>query len=133
MSEAPKFRTPSSRHFAGGLSIPKQSGNSVFTIDTAQVEADVSEINTEKARRSGNQFTTNSGRIYSFHDDILYPVQGPGITQLSSQQYNLLVMFKKTPDKGELTSAKLLEKGILSSEEVSQVKQLARQFGFISG
>jgi hypothetical protein len=41
-------------------------------------------------------------------------------------------MFKKEPQKGELSSAKLLEKGILSSEEITQVKQLARQFGFIN-
>jgi hypothetical protein len=60
----------------------------VFTIDVAQVQADYEEIITGKALRIGDQFTTNSGRIYSFHNDIVYPVQGPGIIQISSLQYS---------------------------------------------
>ena len=123
--EAQTFRVPSDRHFPGSLSIPKKAGNSLFTIPRSEVQKDVEEINGGKAVKSGSQFTTASGRIYGFHDDILFPISGPGIVQLSSQQYNLLVLFQDDPQKGAQSLQKLLEKGIMSPADAEVVKKLA--------
>jgi hypothetical protein len=125
------FKFPSSRHFYNGLTIPKQAGNSIFTISKNQVKPDVEEINNGAAQREGNLFVVSSGRSYGVHDDILYPIEGPGIVNLSSQQYNLLVQFKKSPENALKTKNKLLEKGIISTDDGNLVETLASFFSFV--
>lgn len=129
--EAPNLNPPSDRHYPNRVSIPKEH-NSMFLISKSEVMQDVEEINSGKATRIGNEFTTSSGRIYSFHDKVLYPVKGPGILPLSRQQYSLLVQLRKTPENGLKTADILVQKGFLSEAEVAQVKKLARDAGFIS-
>jgi hypothetical protein len=127
----PTFRPPSNRHFLDSLSLPKAAGNSVFVIPRGEVAADVAEINAGSAPRSGTEFTTSSGRIYSYHDDILYPVRGPGIEELPSHIYNLLKQLKGDPDKGQKSIEKQREKGIISAEDAERTLRLARLAGFI--
>ncbi len=127
-----QLRFPSNRHFSSGLSIPKAAGNSIFTIEKSLVQIDVDEINLGKAVKNGKVFTTSSGRQYGYHDDILYPISGEGIEQLSSQEYNLLKQYKKAPNKATQTIAILVDKNIMDDDRANFIKQLAILFGFIS-
>lgn len=125
------LRSPSRRHYPSSLSTPKKAGNSLFDISKSEVLSDVDEINSGKAKRDGNMFTTSSTRIYSFHDDILYPVSGPGIIEVESYQYNLLKAFKKSPENAENQLSRLTVKGIVSSEDANYIRELAERFGFM--
>jgi hypothetical protein len=126
------LRFPNNRHFISGLSIPKAAGNSLFTIDKSLVQVDVDEINDGKANKTGNTFNTSSGRIYGFHDDILYPISGPGIEQLSSQEYKLLKQFKKDENKAMQTMNILVSKGFIPGDRANLVKKIAQYFGLTS-
>jgi hypothetical protein len=126
------LRFPSTRHFISGLSIPKKAGNSIFTIDKSLVQTDVDEINSGQATKSGNTFTTSSGRKYGFHDDILYPISGSGIEELSSQEYKLLKQFKNDESKALQTMNVLGTKKILATNRAALVKSIAHQFGLTS-
>ncbi|NEO94363.1 MAG: hypothetical protein F6K56_30885 [Moorea sp. SIO3G5] len=126
------LRFPNNRHFVSGLSIPKATGNSLFTIDKSLVQVDVNEINNGNATKTGNTFTTSSGRRYGFHDDILYPIDGPGIEKLSSQEYKLLKQFKQDDKKAMQTINVLVSKGILAEHRANLVKKIAQNFGLTS-
>ncbi|MBV6625824.1 MAG: DUF4157 domain-containing protein [Rivularia sp. (in: Bacteria)] len=126
------LRFPSNRHFVSGLSIPKAAGNSLFIIDKSLVKADVDEINDGNASKKDNTFTTSSGRVYGFHDDILYPISGPGIEKLSSQEYKLLKQFKQDENKAVQTINVLVSKGILQDDRANLVKKIAQDFGLSS-
>lgn len=134
------LRTPSDRHYLGSLSVPKKSGNSVFVdVTKEQVRKDIDEINAGKATRhvgpSGEEtFETSSGRVYSYHDDIAYPVRGPGIEELSSPQYNTLKNFqdhlKADPAKADAGLEKALDaqtkNGSMTAEQADKVRDLAK-------
>ena len=123
---------PCNRHFISGLSIPKAAGNSIFTIEKSLVQIDVDEINPGKAVKKGNVFTASSGREYGYHDDILYPISGEGIEQLSSQEYKLLKQLKNAPNKAQQIIEHLVNKNIMDNDRAELIKQLAILFGFIS-
>jgi len=126
------LRFPSDRHFLSGLSIPKAAGNSIFLIEKSLVQNDVNEINSGQATREDNTFTTSSGRIYSFHDNILYPIEGTGIVKVSSQEYKLLKQFKQNKDKAMQTMNILVAKEIISSDRADLIKEIAQNFCSIS-
>ena len=126
------LRFPSNRHFSSGISIPKAAGNSIFTIEKSLVQVDVDEINLGKAVKNGKVFTTSSGRQYGYHDDILYPISGEGIEQLSSQEYKLLKQYKNAPNQAKQTIERLVTKNIMDNDRAELIKQLAIIFGFIS-
>jgi hypothetical protein len=119
------LRPPSNRHFLNSLSIPKKSGNSLFTIGKDQVAKDLEEIHKlGDVIRQGDNFVTSSGRVYGFHDDIIYPISGPGIVNVTSQECNILIQFRKNPEKAMKTLSVLEEKGILDSSKVARVRNL---------
>jgi hypothetical protein len=124
---------PHKRHFVPSVTIPKVAGNSVFAknVTKKDVIVDVKEINDGRATKVGNEFITSSGRVYGYHNNIVYPKRGPRIIELSSPQYNLLVLFKKDATKGHRTKAIITKKGIMSKDDADQVEELARQFGLI--
>ncbi|NET61993.1 MAG: hypothetical protein F6K47_39500 [Symploca sp. SIO2E6] len=126
------LRFPSDRHFLSGLSIPKAAGNSIFLIDKSLVQNDVNEINSGQATREDNKFTTSSGRIYGFHHDILYPIEGLGIVNLSSQEYKLLKQFKQNKDKAMQTMNILVSREIISSDRADLIRKISQDFGLIS-
>ncbi|NEQ65972.1 MAG: hypothetical protein F6K21_10810 [Symploca sp. SIO2D2] len=126
------LRFPSDRHFLSGLSIPKAAGNSIFLIEKSLVQNDVNEINSGQATREDNTFTTSSGRIYSFHYNILYPIEGPGIVKVPSQKYKLLKQFKQNKDKAMQTMNILVTKEIISSDRADLIKEIAQNSGSIS-
>ncbi len=119
---------PGGRHFIGKLTIPKQAGNALFTVEKDEVKGDVEEINSGFAAREGNTFITSSGRRYGFHDDILFPVEGSGIVSITSLQYNVLRQFQVDPQKAFKTLSILVKKGIMSYEEAEVVERLVRDF-----
>jgi len=104
------LRFPSDRHFLNSLSKPKMSGNSLFVMGDSV--------------RDGEQFTVSSGRVYSFHDDILYPVSGPGIVNVTSKEYNILVQFRKHPENAEKSLVIMESCGIFDQTEVARVRYL---------
>lgn len=70
-------------------------------------------------------------RKYSFHDAILYPIDGPGIIQLESYKYNLLLVFKRDPENARKQLSAQQSKGIIRIDDAQEIEQLAKQFGFI--
>ena len=106
------------------LSIPKSAGNTVITTGKAEILSEVAEINAGQAVREGSTFTTSSGRIYGFHDDILYPISGPGTISLSNMQYNLLKIGINNPPAALSQMSHLVNKGILTAEQASQIRSL---------
>jgi len=119
------LRFPSDRHFLNSLSKPKMSGNSLFVIEKEDVRVDLKEIHSMgDSVRDGGQFTVSSGRIYSFHDDILYPVSGPGIVNVTSKEYNILVQFRKHPENAAKSLAIMESGGIFDQTEAARVRYL---------
>jgi hypothetical protein len=107
------------------LSIPQKSGNSLFTIGKAQVAKDLEEIHKQgDAIRQGENFVTSSGRVYGFHDDLIYPISGTDIVNVTSQECNILIQFRKNPENAMKTFSILPEKGILDSSQVARVRSL---------
>ncbi|MDQ1818181.1 hypothetical protein RBA41_33275, partial [Massilia sp. CCM 9210] len=109
--------TLSKRHLLGSLGMPKATGNSLFLGPRAEAVADVAEIRSGVAVRDGNFFTTSSGRVWERHDSSVHPVSGPGVVDVSSREYNILVMGQKQGiDKAIYTTGKQLENGVISPE-----------------
>ena len=70
------------------------------------VASDVAAINEGKATRVGQNWVVN-GRTYGVHDGTLYPIQGPGLHQLSNRAYKALGVFNQfgnTPRAAEILS-----------------------------
>jgi hypothetical protein len=101
------FRAPAARHYIRNItqgSVTK-SLNTVIEpgIDVAK---DVSAINSGLAKRVGSTFEIN-GRVYGFHDDILFPISGSGFHQLNRGAYQALGVLNKfgdTPRAREILS-----------------------------
>lgn len=126
------YRPPAKRHYLTSLFLPKTAGNSIFVgIGKAEVDADVAEINSGKATRAGDRFTTSSGRVFGFHDDILFPISGPGIEPISSPQYKVLMLFKEDKEKGLKTLQIFKEKNLMDEKDAAKVEDLARKAGFL--
>jgi len=114
----------SNRHFLNGLSIPKKSGNSLFAIGKEQVAKDLEEVHKRGDAIRSYDFVTSSGRVYGLHDDIIYPISGHGIVNVTSQECNILIQFRKNPENAMKTLRVLEEKGILNSSQVARVRSL---------
>ncbi|MDQ0045676.1 LysM peptidoglycan-binding domain-containing protein [Variovorax boronicumulans] len=117
--------TLSQRHLLGKLTVPKATGNSLFTGDRADAFADVAEIRLGLAVREGQEFSTSSGRIWGMHDTSLHPISGPNVINISSQEYKVLAQAQKQGgDRALMTLENLASKNILDSDQVARTKSL---------
>jgi hypothetical protein len=58
------------------------------------VAGDVAAINAGQATRSGANFIVN-GRTYGVHNGTLFPISGPGLTQLNRSAFKSFGVFNK--------------------------------------
>ncbi|SCC24963.1 RHS repeat-associated core domain-containing protein, partial [Gilliamella intestini] len=115
----------SDRHLLDRVSIPKATGNSIFTGTRTEALADLAEIKSGVAIRDGELFTTSSGRVWGIHNNSVHPVSGPGVVNISSLEYNILVQARKRGKDNALITLGHLEKNKkLSSEKIERVKIL---------
>ncbi|WP_239423800.1 hypothetical protein [Snodgrassella communis] len=115
----------SERHLLDKVTIPKKTGNSIFTGTRAEALADLAEIKSGKAVRNGELFTTSSGRVWGMHNNSVHPVSGPGVVNISSLEYNVLAQAKKRGKDNALNTLNHLEKNNqLTSEQVGRTKKL---------
>ncbi|MBD9483161.1 hypothetical protein IB229_09275 [Pseudomonas sp. PDM14] len=118
--------TLSQRHFPHKVTIPKQTGNTMYTVAPEVVARDLAEIHRLGDQiRTGETFTPSSGRTFGIHDGSIHPISGPGTMNITSAEYNILVTAKK---KGLDNARKSLEmmtgKGIFSAEQRTRTAQL---------
>lgn len=120
--------TLSERHFPHRVSIPKKTGNTMYTVSPEVVARDLQEIHEAGEKvRSGEIFKTSSGRVFGIHDQSLHPISGPGTVNITSAEYNILVTAKK---KGMDNARKSLEvmtgKGIFTAEQKARTSLLLK-------
>ncbi|OCG61501.1 RHS repeat domain-containing protein [Gilliamella sp. Fer4-1] len=115
----------SDRHLLDRVSIPKSTGNSIFTGTRTEALADLAKIKSGVAIRDGELFTTSSGRVWGIHNNSVHPISGPGVVNISSLEYNILVQARKRGKDNALITLGHLEKNKkLSSEKVERIKIL---------
>ena len=119
--------TLSKRHFLGSLSIPKATGNSLFLGEKAAAMADLAEIQSGTALRTGEFFETSSNRIWGIHNGSIHPVSGPDVVNVSSMEYNVLVQAQKQgAERAILTLEKMSEKQLLTTEQVARTHDILK-------
>ncbi|MBH3428106.1 hypothetical protein [Pseudomonas alkylphenolica] len=97
----------SQRHFPHKVTIPKKTGNTMYTVPAEIVAKDLKEIHSHgEAIRKGETFITSSGRAYGTHEASIHPISGPGVINITSTEYNVLITAKK---KGMASARKFLE------------------------
>ncbi|MBL4900934.1 MAG: DUF637 domain-containing protein [Colwellia sp.] len=109
----------SSRHLPNKVSIPKKTGNTMLTVSTKEVAADLAEIHLlGDAIRSGETFAVSSGRVYGIHNGSVHPISGPGTVNITSPEYNILVTARKNSLENAHKSLNVMtEKGYLSAAQ----------------
>ena len=123
------LKPPAQRHYLKTLTMPKSAGNTIFTtIGKEEVMLDVGVIKKKCDKiRIGNKFIVPPhGRVYGYHDNVLYPISGPGTEQLDSQEYNLLMLYKKSRATGEKSLEIMGLKTIISQSQYEKVKRLMK-------
>lgn len=118
--------TLSERHFPHRVTIPKKTGNTMYTVSPEEVAKDLREIHMNgESIRQGEFFHTSSGRVYGLHENSIHPVSGPGTVNITSAEYNVLISAKK---KGLENARKTLDimtqKGIFTAEQKARTSQL---------
>ncbi|MCO6527143.1 MAG: VENN motif pre-toxin domain-containing protein [Snodgrassella sp.] len=115
----------SERHLLDKVTIPKKTGNSIFTGTRAEALADLAEIKSGKAVRNGELFTTSSGRVWGMHNNSVHPVSGPGVVNITSQEYKTLVQAKKHGKESVINTLNhLQQKKLLTPEQVQRTKSI---------
>ncbi|WP_238791189.1 hypothetical protein [Snodgrassella sp. ESL0253] len=115
----------SERHLLDKVTIPKKTGNSIFTGTRAEALADLAEIKSGKAVRNGELFTTSSGRVWGMHNNSVHPVSGPGVVNITSQEYKTLVQAKKHGKESAINTLNhLQQKKLLTPEQVQRTKSI---------
>ncbi|NHZ42497.1 hemagglutinin repeat-containing protein [Massilia aquatica] len=91
------LKAPNPRHYADKVKQNTNVGDENTVIDRSVVDisADVLAINLGKAEKIGRVYHLENGRAYSFHDDILYPVSGPGLYPLDRGEFKALGVLNK--------------------------------------
>lgn len=126
--------TLSKRHLLGSLSIPKATGNSLFLGPKTAAMADLAEIQSGAALRTGELFETSSGRTWGMHNSSVHPVSGPDIVNVSSMEYNILVHAQKQgTDKAILMLEKMSEKRLLTTDQVARTREILNIAGAKNG
>jgi hypothetical protein len=112
----------SMRHFANNVTKPKATGNTMFLISKEEARVDLNEIHEKgDAIRNGDKFTTSSGRIFGIHDGSVHPIEGQGLVDITSKEYNILVTAKKRSVSDAMKELNYLsEKKMLTSEQISR-------------
>lgn len=119
----------STRHYPQNVTIPKKTGNTMFTISKTEVAKDLDEIHRlGDAIRKGETFHPSSGRVYKIHEGSVHPVSGsPGTVDITSMEYNILVTAKKKGiEKAQLQISKMSEKGLLNSDQIKRTELLIK-------
>lgn len=118
--------TLSERHFPHRVSIPKKTGNTMYTVPPEVVANDLKEIHAVgESIRSGETFKTSSGRVFGTHDQSLHPISGPGTVNITSAEYNILVTAKKKGmDNARQSLEVMSKKGIFTAEQQTRTNQL---------
>ncbi|MWP63290.1 hypothetical protein GQ593_13210, partial [Gilliamella sp. Pas-s25] len=89
--------------------------------------ADLAEIKSGVAIRDGELFTTSSGRVWGIHNNSVHPVSGPGVVNISSLEYKVLIQAKKYgKDKAIITLNHLEKKKILDPEQIKRTKAILK-------
>jgi len=118
--------TLSERHFPHRVTIPKKTGNTMYTVPPEVITKDLQEIHKLGDNiRTGETFKTSSDRVFGIHEDSIHPISGPGTINITSAEYNILVTARK---KGMGNARKSLDvmtqKGIFTNEQYSRTRQL---------
>ena len=118
--------TLSDRHFPHRVTIPKKTGNTMYTVPPDVVAKDLDEIHRIGEQiRTGESFNTSSGRTFGIHDNSLHPVSGPGTVNITSAEYNILVTArKKGMDNARKSLDMMFQKGIFTAEQKSRTSEL---------
>ncbi|MFI8735582.1 hypothetical protein ACIGKM_06660 [Ectopseudomonas toyotomiensis] len=114
--------TLSERHFPHRVTIPKKTGNTMYTVSPEEVAKDLREIHMNgESIRQGEFFYTSSGRVYGLHENSIHPISGPGTVNITSAEYNILISAKK---KGLENARKTLD--IMTQKEIFTPEQKTR-------
>lgn len=118
--------TLSERHFPHKVTIPKKTGNTMYTVSPEEVAKDLREIHTNgESIRQGELFYTSSGRVYGLHENSIHPISGPGTVNITSAEYNILINAKKKGlDNARKTLDIMTQKGIFTLEQKTRTTQL---------
>lgn len=87
------FNSPNARHYAAKVT-QRSVAKEVNTViePGVDVSKDIAAINAGKAVKSGNTFSIN-GRVYGYHDNVLYPISGEGFHTLDRGAYKTLGVY----------------------------------------
>jgi hypothetical protein len=88
------FKPPNKRHHIGSVTQKTLTKEKNSAMDPSLIPNDVAAINSGQAQRIGDQFIIN-GRTYGFHDDVLYPISGPGVYSLDRGAFKALGVYNK--------------------------------------
>lgn len=92
------------------------------------VDAEIDEIIAGNVEKVGEHWRAPSGRRYGRHNDALYPVDGPGIVNLSRPQHQLVKeLNNKGLDGARQMADRLVEIGQMSEAEAEAVRRLWRK------
>lgn len=91
------------------------------------VRGEVDAIQTGKVPKVNGTWTIN-GRTYGMHGKSLHPISGPGFTNLSRMQHQVVKMLNSKGYEGGAEFAKnLMERGLLSQDELDEVLHIWRK------
>ena len=109
----------------GKHSRPNNTGNTII-LPSVDYHKDIEDIKKGLYNKVNNNFEVN-GRLYTYHDNIFYPVSGEGLVNLNRNQYKLLIELKVNPRNPYLDKIK---HGLnLSKEEENTVYELIKILG----
>jgi hypothetical protein len=91
------FLKLSERHFPNSVTMPKTTGNTMFTISKNEAMKDLKEIRLLGDKiREGEYFYPSSGRVYGIDNISIHPISGNlGTIDISNAEYNILILAKK--------------------------------------
>ena len=120
--------TLSLRHFPSNVTIPKSSGNTMLTISRKEAAADLAEIYQRGDKiRFGQTFKVSSGRVYKIHNNSIHPIGGPGTVNISSREYKILKLAKKSGfENAEKNMNIQIREGFLTQDEYDRTKELLK-------
>ncbi|QWF16421.1 putative Ig domain-containing protein [Lysobacter capsici] len=115
----------SMRHFYGKFTKPNRSGNSIFLGPRQAAYDDLAEIRAGLATKKGEFFYTSSGRVWGTHSGTttIHPVSGDNIVNVTSQEYNALVIYQREGKDTALNYISRLDDGVkLTYENARRVR-----------
>ena len=116
----------SQRHFLGHLSIPKNTGNTIFIGTRREALEDLNEINKGLAIKQDAYFKTSSGRVWGIHNNSIHPISGKNIVDnISPRAYDIIKIADKGNIEGAVKQFEIMKNnGLLRADQIQKINTM---------